>query len=208
MSQCIVCQNGHGIVLAVDSEAVVFDITGKPQHRQINRMLPLTQHTVILTGGAADGADMCQRLKAFVEEEGINDVEEIYQACLPFLATAFERFMRERCEIIPLDPALPLCFILGGVTKNDVDRPFRLYLIWTKKKLPRLDGEEIGAVYTIPRVMTLEYRLNQLCKTDTSLEKMAEEVGRAMENQSKGNDDIGPPFHVGLVTGEGFTLVS
>ena len=42
--------------------------------------------------------------------------------------------------------------------------PHRLYLIWTKKKLPQLDGDEITSAFAVPRLIRLGCKLNQLCK--------------------------------------------
>ena len=114
MSQLIACQNSHGIILATDSVAAVFSPSEELRYEKVDRMLQLGPHAAILTGGAADGVYMCEALKSFVQEEDLKDVQEIYQAALAFLAAEFERFMRKRCEVIPLDPIHQLYFILAG----------------------------------------------------------------------------------------------
>jgi len=161
MSQLISCQNANGIVLAADSRAIFFDVSGKMSDIKINRLVQLSQHTAILTGGATEGMEMCQTLKRFVTEEGLNEIQEVYGAALPFLAGEYEKFMRKECEIIPIDPIHHVYFILAGYTTKDPNRLFRLYLLWTKKKLPQLDGDEISFSYTAPRIMGLEYRLSR-----------------------------------------------
>lgn len=105
MSQLIACQNGHGIVLATDGKAVDFNPQGKMIDLKVDRLVQISQHTAILTGGAADGVEMCHSLRNFLKEERLNDIEEVYGAALPFLSTEFERFMRKRCEILPVDPS-------------------------------------------------------------------------------------------------------
>jgi methylmalonyl-CoA mutase cobalamin-binding subunit len=84
MSQLIACQNSNGIVLAADGKAVDFDPLGKMIELKVNRMVQLTAHTAILSGGAADGVEMCHALRSFVTEEGLDDIQEIYGAALPF----------------------------------------------------------------------------------------------------------------------------
>jgi len=207
MSQLIACQNGHGIVLATDGKAVDFNPQGKMIDLKVDRLVQISQHTAILTGGAADGVVMCHALRNFLEEERLDDIQEAYGAALPFLSTEFERFMRKRCEILPVDPIHHVYFILGGYTAKDPQRPFRLYLLWTKKKLPQLDGDEISFAYTAPRIMGLEYKLNQLCRENASLDYILPEIKKSMEKISKTQEEIGPPFSYAFITEDGFRRV-
>jgi hypothetical protein len=175
---------------------------------RVDRLVQLSPQTAILTGGAADGAEICHALRNFLQEEKLEDIQEVYGASLPFLSTEFERFMRKQCEILPLDPIHHVYFILAGYTAKDLQRPFRLYLLWTKKKLPRLDGDEISYAYTAPRIMGLEYRLNQLCKESSPLDQILLEVRKGMEKIAKTQqEEIGPPFSYALITKEGFRRV-
>jgi hypothetical protein len=205
MSQLIACQNGHGIVLAADSKAMDFDPNGKMIELTVDRLVQISHHAAILTGGAADGVEMCHALKNFLTGEKLDDIQDVYGASLPFLSTEFERFMRKRCEILPVDPIHHVYFVLGGYTAKDAQHPFRLYLLWTKKKLPHLDGDEISFAYTAPRIMGLEYRLNQLCKENAPLEKILSEVKKGMEKVAKIQEEIGPPFSYAFITKEGFS---
>jgi len=207
MSQLIACQNAHGIVLAADGKAVDFDFHGKMIDLKVDRLVQMTQHTAILTGGAADGAEMCHSLSNFLKEEGLNDIQEVYGASLPFLSTEFERFMRKRCEVLPVDPIHHVYFILAGYTDKDPERPFRLHLLWTKKKLPQLDGDEISFAYTAPRIIGFEYKLNQLCRENSPLDRIFPEIKKTMERLSETQEEIGPPFNYALITAEGFRRV-
>lgn len=207
MSQLIVCQNVHGIVLATDGKAIDFDPTGKTIELKVDRLVQLTKQTAIITGGAADGAEMCHSLRNFLQEEQLEDIQEVYGASLPFLSTEFERFMRKRCEILPVDPIHHVYFVLAGHTAKDPQRPFRLYLLWTKKKLPQLDGDEISFAYTAPRIMGLEYRLNQLAKENVPLDQILSEMKKGMEKVAKTQEEIGPPFNYAFITLEGFRRV-
>ncbi len=204
MSQLIACQNSNGIIFAADGKAVDFDPLGKMIELEVDRLVQLTEHTGILSGGAADGVEMCHALKSFVTEEGLDDIQEIYGATLPFLSTEFERFMRKRCEVLPVDPVHHVYFVLAGYTPKDTQHPFRLYLLWTKKKLPRLDGDEISFAYTAPRIIGLEYRLNQLCKEDAPLDQILPEIKKRIEKLGKTQEEIGPPFSYAFITKEGF----
>ena len=98
-------------------------------------------------------------------------------------------------------------FVLAGYTPKDAQHPFRLYLLWTKKKLPRLDGDEISFAYTAPRIIGLEYRLNQLCKEDAPLDQILPEIKKRMEKVGETQEEIGPPFHYAFITTEGLRRV-
>src|SRR4030043_2125122 len=138
MSQIIVAQNIHGIVLAAENQALQLDESGKEISLQVNRLLPLTTHCALLTAGAAEGAEMGNALKSFIQGERINDVQELYGATIAFLSTEYERFMRKKCELLPIDPIHQVSFILAGRTEKAPARPYHLYFLGTKKKLPQL----------------------------------------------------------------------
>ncbi|UCF95174.1 MAG: hypothetical protein JSW39_13820, partial [Desulfobacterales bacterium] len=199
MSQLIACKNKNGIVLATDSKALDVDPQGHLIELQIERLVPLTSTTAILTGGAAAGEKMCRALKEFITQEGIADITEIYTAALPFLASEYERFMRRTCEIRPLDPIHQVVFILAGYTATALQNPFRLYLLWTKKKLPQLDGDEISSAFTVPRIIRLEYKLNQLCEANAPLDHLLSEIRTGLEKQAKVQDEIAPPFTLATI---------
>ena len=204
MSQIVVCQNGNGIVLATDGQAVDFSPQGEMIRLKVDRLIQLSQNTAVLSGGAADSVQMGQALKRFVKEEALNHIEDVYNAALPFLGTEFERFMRKRCETLPLDPIHHVYFILAGYTDRDPQRPFRSYLLWTKKRLPQLDGDEISLAYTAPRAMRLEYKLGRLCKENESLDSLLTEVKKGMGQLAESQDEIGPPFSYAFITTDGF----
>jgi hypothetical protein len=204
MSQIIACKNDHGILLAADGKAIDFDITGKPKERRIDHLFELTPHTGILTGGAAEGERMCRNLKGFISEEGIDEIDDIYNAALPFLAAEYERYMRKSCEVLPLDPIHHVYFILGGYTHKGSADPYRLYLLWTKKKMPQLDGEDIATAFSVPRIMSLEIKLNALCKDNAPLDELLPVVKNGMEQQARAHEEVEGPFSYALITQEGF----
>src|SRR4030042_117025 len=148
------------------------DEKGNEGALQINRLLPLTSHCALLIAGAAEGRDMGSALKSFLLGEKLNDVQDIYGAALAYLSTEYEQFMRKKCEWLPVDPIHQVSFVLAGRTERDPGMPFRLYFLWTKKKLPRLDGDEISYAFSLPRRMGLEFQLNKMCKENASLKEI------------------------------------
>lgn len=207
MSQIIVAQNKNGIVLAVENRAIQIDDQGTETSFQVNRLLPLTSHTALLTAGAAEGAEMGKALKQFIQGEDLKDVQDLYGATLAFLSTEYERFMRKKCERLPMDPIHQVSFILAGKTERDPLMPFRLYFLWTKKKLPQLDGDEISIAFSLPRRMGLEVQLNKTCKEKASLneilEKAREGMGRLVER-----GEVHLPIAYALITSEGFQSIN
>jgi hypothetical protein len=206
MSQIIVAQNVHGIVLVAENRAIQLDEKGKEISLQVNRLLPLSSHCALLTAGAAEGVEMGNALKQFVQGEKLNDVQELYGAAIAFLSTEYDRFMRKKCELLPVDPIHQVSFILAGKTEKDQVMPFRLYFLWTKKKLPQLDGDEISNAFSLPRRMGLEFQLNKMCKENASLKEIAEKTREGMDRlREKG--EIDSPLSYATITREGFQLL-
>ena len=203
MSQIIVAQNVHGIVLAGENRAIQLDEKGNEISLQINRLLPLFPHCALLISGSAEGRDMGSALKNFLVEEKLNDVQDIYGAALAFLSTEFERFMRKKCELLPVDPIHQVSFVLAGKTERDQVMPFRLYFLWTKKKLPQLDGDEISNAFSLPRRMGLEFQLNKMCKENAPLKEILKKMTEGME-QLKSKGEVSGPFSFGMITQEGY----
>ena len=204
MSQIIACRTDDGILLAADSSAIDADSSGDIVDLKINRLLQLTSHTAIVTGGAAEGEKMCRALKEFVSAENLTDIDEVYNAALPFLASEYEHFMRKKCAYWPIDPIHQVFFILGGYSKSYAQNPFQLHLLWTKMKLPQLDGDEISSAYTVPRLIRLEYRLNQLSKNQTPLDDLLAEVRSYLEKLAAADAEISGPLSFAIITRDGF----
>jgi hypothetical protein len=207
MSQVIVAQNVHGIVLAAENRAVQLDERGQEVALQVHRLLPLTSHAALVSVGAAEGIEMGNALKAFIQGEKLNDVQDLYRATLAFLSTEYGRFMEKKCELLPIDPFHQVSFILGGKTEKDQRMPFRLYFLWTKKKLPQLDGDEISYAFSLPRRMGLEFQLNKLCKENASLKQILDKVKEGME-RLKEKGEIAPSISFGTITPDGYQSVN
>lgn len=204
MSQLIAVKNANGIVVAADSKALDSDTSGNITEHSINRLIKLSDHTAILSGGAVAGENMCRSLKEFIAGERLRDVEAVYTAALPFLASEYQQFMRKSCEVLPFDPIYQFHFILAGYSGKNKRNPFQLYLFWTKKKRPQLDGDEISAAFSVPRSIRLEHRLNKLALSNASLEKVYAEVRSGMEKQAEIQEDVAGPMAYAVITRDGF----
>lgn len=98
MSQIIACKSEEGIILASDSKAIEIDLQGNLAEHRIKRLLQLTPYSAILTGGAMQGATMCESLKDFLDQEKLEDIEDVCQVALPFMASEYKEFMRKNCN--------------------------------------------------------------------------------------------------------------
>ena len=151
---------------------------------------------------------MGNALRLFIQGERIDDVQDLYGAALAFLSTEYEKFMRKKCELLPIDPIHQVSFILAGKTGKDSAMPFRLYFLWTKKKLPQLDGDEISHAFSLPRRMGLEFQLNKLCREKGFLER---DFGKGPGRESKGlkeKGEVGPSMSYATITGEGYQSIN
>jgi hypothetical protein len=207
MSQIIVAQNVHGIVLASENRAIQLDEKGNEISLQINRLLPLTPHCALLISGSAEGRDMGNALKSFLLGENLNDVQDVYRTALAYLSTEYEQFMRKKCEWLPIDPIHQVSFVLAGRTERDPGMPYRLYFLWSKKKLPQLDGDEISNAFSLPRRMGLEFQLNKMCKENAPLKDILKKMTEGME-QLKSKGEVSGPFSFGMITQEGYQSLS
>jgi hypothetical protein len=207
MSQILACKTESGIIFAADSQAVDFTPQGELVSLQITRLIQLTPQAAILAGGAAAGEPMCRSLKAFLAEEKLADIQDVCSAALPFLAGEYERFMRKTCTSLPVDPVHHVHFILGGYSARNACSPFQLYLIWTKKKLPQLDIDEIVSAYSVPRLISLEYHLARASQAVKSPLELLPDIRPRLERQAAASEDIAGPFSIGILTRNGFEKV-
>lgn len=204
MSQLIACKSRDGIVFGADGKAVDVDTYGNLIELRVDRLHQLSDYTAILNGGTASGESMCIALKRFVDEENLRYADDIYNAALPFLATEYERFMRKTCEIQPIDPVHQVTFILGGYAEKDPEKPFRMYLLWTKRKLPLLDSDEIGTSFSVPRIIKLEHRLHQIVKQNGELDRVITIVRQELERLAETDEEVSEPLSYAYITQDGF----
>ena len=204
MSQLFASKTHDSIVLASDGKAVDVDGNGNLIEMGIDRLHQLSQYSAILTGGAAAGEAMCTALKHFVALENLFYVDEVYQAALPFLSAEYERFMRRTCKTHPIEPVHQVTFILAGYTPHNIENPFQMHLIWTKRKLPMLDSDEIGTAFSVPRILKIEHRLNKMVDQGAGLDAVMTEVRKGMEQQIKISDEVSEPLSYAWIAEDGF----
>ncbi|MFW6055495.1 MAG: hypothetical protein ACOC9D_06270, partial [Thermodesulfobacteriota bacterium] len=190
--------------LAADSKGYAFDEQGKMQEMSINPLIPLGEKAALLAGGDADAVHAGQALSEFIHQEGLSLIPEIYAAALPFLNSEYEKLMRLKCNCLPVDPIQHMYFILAGMTESQ-ESPFQLHLIWARKKLPQLDGDEISSAFSVPRQMGLEYKLGQLIADEAALALIVSTIQQEMRRLNTIDASLAsPPFTFATITADGF----
>ena len=170
MSQMIACRSQRGIVLGADAHSVEVDHQGNLQALEIERLFQLNAHAVLMVGGGSAGSAMGTSLKSFMGQDRFDTIEDVYAAALPFLATEYETYMQLHCDQLQIDPIHHIYFILAGHSPGNTQNPFQMYLIWTKRHLPLLDGDTILSAYAVPRLIQLEVQLNRMSRENRDLE--------------------------------------
>ena len=204
MSQLIACKTPVGVVFGADSKAVDVDANGNLIELKVERLHQLSEYASIMNAGTAAGEHMCQSLKHFIHDENLSYIDEIHQAALAFLTTEYEKYMRKTCEVQPIDPIHQVTFILGGYAAGETAEPFKLFLLWTKRRLPLLDIDEISTSFTVPRIIRLEHRLHHLANQKADLDKIVTEVRREMEIRAEKDDEVSEPLHFAVIQKNGF----
>src|SRR5512136_774570 len=82
MSQIIVAQSIHGIILAAEKRAVQVNQKGEEISLSMDRLIPLSLACAVIAAGAVEGVEMGKSLKEFLRGEGLVDVQDIYGAAL------------------------------------------------------------------------------------------------------------------------------
>lgn len=192
MSLVISCITKEGIFICADGKAMGWKPDGEPIVVQVNPVVFINNRALIVAGGVPESVEMATKCAKFLADEGIADVVEMNSAVLAFLAGEYDVFMRKKCEIMPFEPTFSVYFLLGGWSEKE--KRYCMYFMWTKKKLPSLDSEEIKSVFCMPRVMSIEAKLSSMVKSGASLEDIVKLVKDRVPSLEQLGDDIGPPW--------------
>jgi hypothetical protein len=194
MSQLIACATPEGVMIASDSRAETFTTSGEEQFVQVDRFIPLTSHAVLASAGALEAQDLAREFADFVKDEGLKDIDAIIQAAVPFFTGKVDEFLRKACEKLPLNPVINMYMLLAGCSPEKSDQPGRLFIIWDRVQPPKIEFTEGTHIFTLPRRMGLEYKLNQLVASLASLADMVDLAKSAMEKLASQDQYVGPPF--------------
>lgn len=203
MGQLIACATKDGILVASDSKAEFFSPTGEESFITVDRLIPLAPQAVIASAGAVEAQDLAKQFADFAQVDKITDIDALIEAAEPFFTGKVDEFFRKACEKLPLDPVINMYLLLAGVSQKTPDNPHRLFVIWDRIKPPKIESNRVAHIFTLPRRMGLEFKLNQLVAAQAPLSEVVALAKSAMEKLASQDEYIGPPFRYLTVTAQG-----
>ncbi len=207
MGQLIACAAAEGVLVASDSRAVFFEPFGEERAITIERVIPVTSHAVLASAGNWEAADICKDFADFVKSEGLVEMAELIKAAIPFFTGRYDEIMRKMCEKVPPDPIVNMYLVLAGYSKATPDHPGHLFVIWDRPQPPKIEYNRVTDIFTLPRRMGLEFKLNELVKKKAPLAQVVDAAKAGMEKLAAQDDSIGAPYRYVTITAQGITEV-
>lgn len=203
MGQLIACATAEGVLVASDSRATVFEPGGEERSITLERLVPVTTHAVLASAGNWEATDICKDFARFVKDEGLTDIDAMVEAAIPFFTSRIDEILRKMCETVPPDPIINMYLLLAGYAGKPSSHPSRLFVIWDRPKPPKIEYNRVTDIFTLPRRMGLEYKLNQLVKERAPLTKISQVAKTEMDRLAGQDELVGPPYHYWIIDGSG-----
>jgi hypothetical protein len=203
MGQLIACAAAEGVLVASDSRAVFFEPFGEERFITVNRLIPVTSHAVLASAGNWESADICKDFAGFAKSEGLVEMDDLIKAAIPFFTSRYDEIMRKMCEKVPPDPIVNMYLLLAGYSQATPDHPGHLFVIWDRPQPPKIEYNRVTDIFTLPRRMGLEFKLNDLVKKKAPLAQVTEAAKAGMDKLALQDPAIGPPFHYVTITAKG-----
>jgi hypothetical protein len=203
MGQLIACATAAGVVVGSDSRAVFFEPHGEERFITVERLVPVTSHAVLASAGNWEAQDICKDFADFAKTEGLMDIEALIQAAIPFFTGRYDEILRKMCEKLPPDPVVNMYLLLAGYAPQAPDNPGRLFIIWDRPRPPKIEFNRVTNIFTLPRRMGLEFKLNQLVEQQAPLSQIVAAAKTEMEKQAQRDELIGPPYRYLTITAQG-----
>jgi hypothetical protein len=207
MGQLIACATAEGVLVATDSRAEFFDPGGQERFITVDRLVPVTSHAVLASAGNWEAQDICAEFASFARSEGITDLDGLVEAVIPYFAGKYDELLRKMCETVPPDPVVNMYLMLAGYDLKTRDHPARLFIIWDRPKPPKIEYNQVTNIFTLPRRLSLEYKLNQLVQQQAPLSQVTAVARAGMEKLAAKDGSIGAPYRYMTVTAAGLTEV-
>lgn len=198
MTQILIHRTAAEIVLATDSRAVAFSAGGEeaPEHLQVRKVFHPVPNVVLVTAGAGYGIWLCEGFGAHLARHGLNDVELAAEAALTFLKPLADALQKKHPPSIDQPHLDRVYVIVAGIHEAEGGEPsVDVRLFASEQTADPLHGIEIDRVATIPRQVTLEYRLSRLDPAEANPEVVERMFEKFLRDLSDMDDDVGPPFH-------------
>lgn len=205
MTQILSGMCPEGIMVATDSMATSFDEDGKENHFTVDKLFSIGSHAFIVSGGMGISVELSMRFKRYAEERKLLGIEEIKSAIGPYLSDQYREVLRNGRGTTVMNKELDrIYFVVGGYSFRSQAEPYQLALWGSEAGQLPLQRIQIGPCLAVPRTMSGEMRLLQMCQRNCQLSELVEFAEEFLHKQSEANRQIGPPFRVGTITASGF----
>ena len=196
----------EGIMVATDSMATSFDEDGKANHFTVDKLFSIGSHAFIVSGGMGISVELSMQFKRYAEERKLIGIEEITSGVGPYLSEQYREVLRHGTGHKVTNEELDrIYFVVGGYSFRSQEEPYQLALWGSDAGQLPLQRIQIGPCLAVPRTMSGEMKLFQMCKSNCQLSELIEFAEAFLQKQSEVNPQIGPPFRVGKITASGFT---
>lgn len=198
MTQILLHRTAQGVLLATDSRAVAFSSGSEEDSERftVQKLFHPVSHVILLTGGAGYGIWLCEQFASHIAENGLDDASTAAEAALSFLRPLSEA-LKKKVQLSADSPHLDRIYILvGGIHRDEAGgASIVIRLFGAEQASDFLHEIEVGSVLTIPRQVTLEYRLDRLAGEEASPDAVERLFEKFLRNASEADDDVGGPFH-------------
>jgi 20S proteasome alpha/beta subunit len=206
MTQALAGFNEHGIVLATDSRATRFDVSGEPETFNVNKLFALSRRCGILSGGAGVSVSLSLALRRQIARHaGPLELEEMAEYALPFLSRGYQRHLETHGP--EAEGFRRLYFILAGYVPDAPPPHFQMVLLGSEDNELPLRRIQIGNVVVMPRNLGMEMRLFKALNQGADLEEILHLAKDFLEKMAAVKEEVGPPFHYATITSRGYQTI-
>jgi hypothetical protein len=196
-------------MVATDSVATAFAESGEEKYFSIDKLFPLGSHAFIVSGGMGISVQLSRKFKEYAEQRRLLGIEKIIAVAGPYLSEQLSEALRQHAgKRVGTGELDRIYFVTGGYSFKAKDAPYQLALWASETGKPPLERIQIGPCLTVPRTMSGELRLFQLCQRDCQLTELIEFASDFLQKQAAVDPQVGPPFWFGTVTSSGFSRFS
>lgn len=197
-------------MVATDSMATTFDAKGHESYFSIDKLFAVGSHAFVVSGGMGVSVELSKRFKQYAEERRLVGVEDIVATAGPYLSDLYRGALRDGDTIRKMVDSGQfdrVYFVVGGYSFRSANTPYQLALWGSEAGQLPLERIKIGPSVTVPRTMSGELKLFQMCQGNCLLRELIEFAETFLHKQAQVNPQIGPPFRFGTVTSEGFKRI-
>jgi hypothetical protein len=206
VTQALAGYNEHGLFLATDSRATRFDAGGRADFFSVQKLFPLGPNCAILSGGAGVSVPLSLALRREIERRrGLEDLEDAVEFAIPFLSRGYEAHLQKSGP--EPEGFRRLYFILAGYAPEKPPPGFQLFLLGSEENELPLRLIPTGNLVVMPRNLGMEMRLQKALAAGLPLGQLLEMSQEFLEKQAQLKEEVGPPFHYGVITAAGYQTI-